>query len=402
MPITTRQPFCWHNAVGALALMTLAGCGGGGTDETAATTTNPPTTVVSTPVTVTQALTINYAAVSNYAAPVLPAYYDNSVRATDNSPAGDPVNDKIATLGRVLFYDKNLSINNAASCASCHHQANGFDDPNRFSIGFSGAAFTTAHAMRLGNSRYYRPGEAFWDRRAATLEVQASQPIQNNVEMGFDAAHGGFTAVITKLQALPYYPDLFTFAFGDVTITEARIQRALAQFERAMVSSNSRWDTGYSTNYAPAAADQGLGTPIAGFSAEENLGRSLFMTPANAGGAGCVGCHIAPTFALAANSRSNGLDAGETRLFKSPSLKSVGLSRAFMHDGRFATLAEVVEHYNSGVQAGPALDNRLAGPNGVPRRLNLTVAEKSALIAFLNTLTDTTLTTDAKFSSPFR
>ena len=381
----------------SLFISLLCACGGGGSSTTPATDTG-----VSTPVAVTQVLTLNYANLANYAAPTLPAYYDNSVRATDNTPPGDPVNDKIATLGRVLFYDKNLSVNNTVACATCHRQTVGFDDPNRFSAGFTGAAFTTAHAMRLGNGRYYRPGEAFWDRRATSLEAQASQPIQNSVEMGFDAAHGGFAAVITKLQGLPFYPELFSFAFGDATITEARVQRALAQFERAMVSTSSRWDTGYSANYAPAAPDQGLGTAIAGFTAEENLGRSLFMTPPNAGGAGCVGCHVAPTFALAANSRSNGLDAGETRVFKSPSLKSVGLSRAFMHDGRFASLAEVVEHYNSGVQAGPALDNRLAGPNGVPRRLNLTPAEKAALVAFLNTLTDTALATDTKFSTPFR
>ena len=382
----------------ALSLSLLAGCGGGG----GTSSTAPATSTATTPVAVTQALTVDFASLSNYAAPVLPAYYDATVSAIDNTPPQDPVDDKIATLGRVLFYDKQLSVNNTVSCASCHSQTNGFDDAQRFSVGFEGNAFTTAHAMRLGNSRYYRPGDTFWDRRADSLEAQASQPIQNAIEMGFDAAHGGFAAVITKLQNLSYYPALFTFAFGDATITEARVQRALAQFERAMVSTGSRWDTGYSANYAPAAPDRGLGTAIASFTAEENQGRALFMNPPNAGGAGCVGCHVAPTFALAANSRSNGLDAGETTVFKSPSLKNVALSGAFMHDGRFATLAQVVEHYNSGVQAGPALDNRLIGPGGQPRRLNLTNAQKAALVAFMQTLTDTALVADAKFSTPFR
>jgi cytochrome c peroxidase len=317
----------------ALSISLLAGCGGGG--GTSSTTPAPSTST--TPVAVTQALTVDFASLANYAAPVLPAYYD-----------------------------------------------------------------ATAHAMRLGNSRYYRPGDTFWDRRADSLEAQASQPIQNAIEMGFDATHGGFAAVITKLQNLSYYPALFSFAFGDATITEARVQRALAQFERAMVSTSSRWDAGYSANYAPAAPDRGLGTAIATFTAEENQGRALFMNPPNAGGAGCVGCHVAPTFSLAANSRSNGLDAGETTVFKSPSLKNVALSGAFMHDGRFATLADVVEHYNSGVQAGPALDNRLIGPGGQPRRLNLSTAQKAALVAFMQTLTDTALVADAKFSTPFR
>ena len=120
------------------------------------------------------------------------------------------------------------------------------------------------------------------------------------------------------------------------------------------------------------------------------------------GGAGCSACHAPPTFALTANSDSNGLDAGETTIFKSPSLKNVALSVAFMHDGRFATLDQVVEHYNSGVQAGPALDNRLKGPGGAPQRLNLSVADKAALVAFMRTLTDTSLNTDPRFSSPFR
>ena len=109
-----------------------------------------------------------------------------------------------------------------------------------------------------------------------------------------------------------------------------------------------------------------------------------------------------PTFALAANSQSNGLDAGETRIFKSPSLKNVGLSKFYMHDGRFSSLAEVIQFYDNGVQAGPALDNRLIGPNGTPRRLNLSVADKAALEAFLLTLSDPNITTDPKFSNPFR
>jgi cytochrome c peroxidase len=111
---------------------------------------------------------------------------------------------------------------------------------------------------------------------------------------------------------------------------------------------------------------------------------------------------VPPTFALNANSRSNGLDAGETTVFKSPSLKNVALSGAFMHDGRFSTLAQVVEHYNSGVQAGPALDNRLTSPGGTPRQLNLSAADKAALVAFMGTLTDTAFVVDSKFSSPFK
>ena len=109
---------------------------------------------------------------ANYAAPVLPAYYDATVLGNDNTPSANAVNDKVATLGRVLFYDKRLSVNETIACASCHRQAQGFSDPNRFSVGFAGDAFTSAHAMRLGNVRYYRPGTMFWDKRAASVDAQ--------------------------------------------------------------------------------------------------------------------------------------------------------------------------------------------------------------------------------------
>jgi cytochrome c peroxidase len=256
--------------------------------------------------------------------------------------------------------------------------------------------------MRLGNVRYWQPGNMFWDRRAATLEAQATQPIQHPVEMGFDASNGGLAALLTKMQGLAYYPELFAFAFGDAAITEDRIQRALAQFQRGMVSVNSRWDSGFAQVYSPALPDRGRDSDIATFTVQENRGRHLFMAGPQQGGLACAGCHVPPTFALAANARSNGLDAGETVLFKSPSLKSVGLSSAFMHDGRFSSLEQVVEHYNSGVRDGPALDNRLRTPDGRPRVLNLAEADKAALAAFLRTLDDGVLAADPRFSSPFR
>jgi cytochrome c peroxidase len=169
-----------------------------------------------------------------------------------------------------------------------------------------------------------------------------------------------------------------------------------------MVSSASRWDTAYTLVFTPDAPNRGLDTPLPGFSALEERGHQLFMTARQNGGAGCSACHVPPTFALAANSQSNGLDAGETRIFKSPSLKNVGLSKFYMHDGRFSSLAEVIQFYDSGIQAGPALDSRLIGPNGTPRRLNLSPTDKAALEAFLLTLSDPSITTDAKFSNPFR
>jgi cytochrome c peroxidase len=383
----------------------LAACGGGGASvespaESPATSspagTAPATASAPAVAGVAAVLSINVAALADYQ-PALPAYYDATVARIDNAPASPGASNAVATLGRVLFYDKQLSVNNKVACASCHQAAFGFSDPNRFSTGFAGNAFTTAHSMRLGNVRYWQPASMFWDRRAATLEAQASQPIQHPVEMGFDASAGGLAALFAKLGALPYYQELFTLAFGDPGINEARLQTALAQFQRAMVSTGSRWDAGYAQVFNPNLADRGLNTPIPGFTAAEDRGRQLFM----GGGTNCSACHVPPSFALAANSRSNGLDAGETRLFKSPSLKNVALSGAFMHDGRFATLDDVIDHYDRGVQAGPALDNRLQAGNGTPRRLNLSAADKAALVAFLRTLSDDTLNKDPRFTNPF-
>ena len=144
-----------------------------------------------------------------------------------------------------------------------------------------------------------------------------------------------------------------------------------------------------------------LDRDLPNFTAQENRGRHLFMTPVAEGGAGCSACHLPPTFALAADSHSNGLDPGETRLFKAPSLRSVGLTGPYMHDGRFATLAEVVEFYDHGVQVGPALDPRLRNGSG-PQRLDLGTEDRAALVAFLVTLNDPALVADERFSDPFR
>ena len=219
--------------------------------------------------------------------------------------------------------------------------------------------------------------------------------------MGWGGAAGSFDDLLRKLGATRYYPDLFAWAFGSPAITEPRIQQALARFVRAMVSSSSRWDSGYAQVFAPDAPNRALDRDLPNFTREENRGRHLFMTAVAQGGAGCAACHLPPTFALAADARSNGLDPGETRLFKAPSLRSVGLTGPYMHDGRFATLAEVVEFYDHGIQQGPALDPRLQ-QRSAPQRLNLSAADRAALVAFLLTLNDPALTTDARFSDPFR
>jgi cytochrome c peroxidase len=346
------------------------------------------------------ALNIDVQNLPNYALPTLPNYYTG---LQTNTPLGNPTTDIGATLGRVLFFDKALSINNTISCASCHQQDNGFTDSALLSVGFN-EGLTGAHSMRLGNAAFYTGQNFFWDKRAATLEEQTTMPIQDPVEMGFDQSNGGLDALITKLEQLAYYPELFKLAYGDEKINEDRMQRAMAQFIRSMVSTSSKFDDGFTTAFNPNAPGPGagVGRDFTNYSAAENRGKQLFLAPPQNGGAGCAGCHQPPTFALAANSRSNGLDAGETTVFKSPSLKNIGMTGPYMHDGSLATLEAVVAHYNNGIENGPALDNRLKDPNGAPLRLNLSANEQSDLVAFLRTLDDAELTTDQKFSDPFK
>ncbi len=350
---------------------------------------------------VTQVLQLDLGQLPNYASPTWPAHYDALIRGQDNSAATNPVTDRGATLGRVLFHDRKLSINGTVSCASCHKQGEGFTDSAKLSVGFSGGT-TATHSMRLANARFYAPGSAFWDRRAPSLEAQATEPIKHAVEMGFDSAHGGIDALLDRMRTLPYYPVLFAFTFGDSSITEARMQRAIAQYVRSLVSVSSRFDQGFAAVFNAQLPDRGVTTPFANYTAQENRGKQLFFLPPPQGGAGCGGCHEAPTLALAGNSLSNGLDAAETKIFKAPSLKNVAAAGSYMHDGRFATLAQVVQHYVRGVQDGPALDRRLRGPNGLPQRLQLSAANQAALVAFLQTLTDAALATDPRFGDPFR
>lgn len=347
------------------------------------------------------ALNIDPDNLPDYVNQTFPAYYNNAVfDRFDNTPEDNMITDEAATLGRVLFYDTQLSINGTVACASCHAPADAFSDAGQFSTGFDGG-LTGVHSMRLGNARFYEGENFFWDKRAATLEDQTTQPIQNEIEMGFDASNGGIQALIARMEGLAYYPELFELAFGDDAITEDRMQKAMAQFIRSMVSVNSRFDQGYAQAYNPQAPGQGIQADFPNYSVEENAGKTLFILPPNAGGAGCAGCHIPPTFTLDGASRSNGLDANETTVFKSPSLKTIEEGQHYMHDGRFSSLADVVEHYNSGVQNGPALDNRLR-PGGQLQQLNLTQDEKNELVAFLETLRDPSLINDARFANPFK
>lgn len=349
---------------------------------------------------ITAALNVDPRALPNYASQTLPAYYTPVLSREVVGLTANPITNAGATLGRVLFFDTQLSRTNNISCASCHAQSLAFGDSSQFSVGYEGG-LTGAHSMRLTNARFNESGRYFWNKRALSLEAQTTEPVKDSVEMGFDAEHGGITVMLARLQGLSYYPPLFRLAFGTDVITEARVQQALAQYVRSILATNSKWDAGYTTvDAAPGVPN--FATPLPNLTAQEQRGQALYFLPPNAGGAGCQGCHVAPSFSLAANSLSNGLDAGNSVVFRAPSLKNVARSRRFMHDGRFTTLEQVVDFYDNGVQVGPATDARLIGPGGAPRRLDLTAADKAALVAFLRTLNEQTVGTDVRFTDPFK
>ncbi len=342
----------------------------------------------------------------NYANQEIPNYINR-----DNTPANNQMNDTIANLGRVLFYDKNLSINNTISCASCHKQAFAFGDQSVLSQGVS-KELTGRHVMRLVNIRFAQAVTLFWDERAATLEDQTTEPIKDHIEMGFSGINGAptFEDLINKLECIDYYRTLFSVAFGDYQITESRIQLALAQFIRSIQSFDSKYDVGR----AQVTNDE---MPFPNFTEQENEGKRLFMMPKDKNGANCQPCHRAPIFDIDPGTSNNGIIgvAGDPKAVdlmntRSPSLRDLvnpngTLNGPLMHDGSLTSLAAVIDHYNQ-IPLDPRNSTRLnsrlrtsdlkSGQN-----LQLTQAEKDALIAFLKTLTGAAIYTDARWSSPF-
>ncbi len=326
----------------------------------------------------------------DYEGIALPGYLDTyTVRGWDTTPEANPVTNAGATLGRVLFYDVRLSRNGSTSCATCHQQENGFSDPRPLSVGFDGG-HTARNSMALAFARYDRNREFFWDERAATLEQLALEPIQDPIEMGMTL--GALTA---RLDSTDFYPTLFADAFGTPEVTSDRVARALAQFIRSIVASNSRYDA------ARQAEGARIARPLAGLTVQENEGLGLFF-----GRGQCNLCHSGDLMA-GTNAVNNGLDSVRADhgrsggRFKVVSLRNIARSAPYMHDGRFATLDDVVDHYSTGIQDSPDLDARMRGRDSTPIRFDFTDRERAALVAFLNTLTDTTLATDPRWSDPF-
>jgi cytochrome c peroxidase len=343
------------------------------------------------------------------------------VQRLDNTPADNPTTDDGATLGRVLFYDRRFSKDGTVSCASCHAQKNAFSDPDRFSKGVGGQ-LGDRNSMPLVNVKFVRNGKFFWDERAKSLEAQVLMPIEDPKEMAHKV-----DLVVETARRDPAYAPLFRRAFGDEDVTADRVARALAQFIRSIVSYQSKFDEGI------AQAGE-IRDDFPNFTKAENLGKKIFLGDHDRASRGnCATCHLrnyaffrednkAVQSALFIPDRllNNGLDAELTTsdngvgdltlnsadygLFKAPDLRNIELTAPYMHDGRFKTLEEVVEHYNTGVKQHPNLDPQLLGGRGQRgvRLMNLNEDEQAALVAFLKTLTDHKLINDPKYSDPFR
>jgi cytochrome c peroxidase len=238
-------------------------------------------------------------------------------------------------------------------------------------------------------------------------------PIQDHAEMGFSGQNGNpnLNDLLTRLQEIEYYKELFAFVYGDSIVSETRIQNSLAQFIRSIQSFDSKFDVGLTQA-------NNLNANFSNYTAEENQGKLLFLSPPNQGGAGCQSCHSAPEFDIDPNTRNNGVIAtiGSTTLdlinTRAPSLRDVvghnGVSNGqLMHDGSLTSLAAVIDHYNliTPNQANNNLDNRLRGGGGPiggqGQSLNLTQTEKDNLVAFLQTLSGTDVYTNQKWSDPF-
>lgn len=313
-------------------------------------------------------------------------------------PADNPLTVEGVKLGKMLFFEPLLSKNGIQTCGTCHDQNNGFSDSARFSIGVEGLP-GARQAMPVFNMAWHS-NEFFWDGRANLLRDQALMPIQDPLEMNETLEN-----VIAKLSEGEMYTDQFIRAFGDGSITAEKMGLAMEQFMLSIVSGDSKYD-----RYLAGKEE---------LSESELRGLELFETEYNPffpefSGADCAHCHGGPNFEndLYMN---NGLDTdaemtdsgrqsvtgdpADRARFKVPSLRNVALTAPYMHDGRFSTLEEVIDHYNEGIATSSSLDPALLATQSTG--LALTDLDKTDLINFLHTLTDQTFVNNEEFANPF-
>lgn len=311
-------------------------------------------------------------------------------------PADNPMTQEGVLLGKMLFYERKLSLDNSISCAACHAPQAAFSDPNVVSRGVNGT-LGTRNSMALVNLGWQT--SFFWDGRAKTLEAQILEPVPNPVEM-----HQEWKDAVVKLKADPQYRNLFFRAFNVSDFDSTHVAKAIAQFLRTMISGTSKYDVMYKIehNLPLSAADQVISPTI---TVEEWAGYDLFKS---LNGADCFHCHQG-TLMQVQKFSNNGLDAvftdkgrggitgnaADNGKFKVPTLRNIALTAPYMHDGRFATLDEVIEHYSTGIHQSPTIDPLIefASQGGV----QLDTEQRQLLKTFLMTLTDQQFVTNPDF-----
>ncbi|MFK7787343.1 MAG: cytochrome-c peroxidase [Crocinitomicaceae bacterium] len=324
----------------------------------------------------------------------IPSHFPDMIIPEDN-----PMTVEGVELGRMLFYEEKLSGDNSMACANCHAPSSAYSDPNQFSEGIDGIQ-GTRNSMALINLGW--EDEFFWDGRASSLEEQILIPVEDPIEM-----HETWQNVVSKLSASQDYKNRFFKAFGTPGITKERAAKAMAQFLRTMISGSSKYDVMYKfINGLPLNTEEQA--IYATVTPEEWGGYDLFNS---LNGADCLHCHNGP-LARVKKYSNNGLDATFTDLgrgditgnpsdngkFKVPTLRNIAYSAPFMHDGRFASLDEVIDHYSTGIEMSPTIDPLIefASQGGV----QLDSYEKQLLKAFLLTLSDESFINNPAFQEP--
>ena len=303
-------------------------------------------------------------------------------------PTDNPQTAEGIALGKRLFFDRILSADGTQACASCHAPQNAFTENTSTSAGIDGI-FGTRNSMPLFNLAWNYNERFNWDGSALSLERQAEEPVENPIEL-----HSNWDVVVNRLQNHPDYPELFQLAFKTNTITKALTTKAIAQFERTLISASSKFDT-YTLGQATLTT-------------QELNGLDIFLREDKGD---CFHCHGNPNNPLWTDNdfHNNGLDATFSDLglgavtgdpndngkFKSPSLRNLAFTAPYMHDGRFATIEEVIDHYSKGLQNSSTIDPLMkqVGEGGV----QLSDQEKADLKAFLLTLSDPSFITNPVF-----
>ncbi|HLF63845.1 MAG TPA: cytochrome c peroxidase [Saprospiraceae bacterium] len=313
-------------------------------------------------------------------------------------------------LGRILFYDKALSAGNTVSCASCHRQEFAFSDPFRHSTGI-GSQLSTRNTPTIINTAF--GSGLFWDQRAKNLMDLVTRPIANHREMGFS----NMDELLSKLSTIPYYPELFEKAFGTSEITQKRLSIALALFSSKLNSFDSDLDM-FSDGERELTPLEIHGMKLFIDNQCNSCHRVINNGITNSGSindigsfssggyTGSVGHGDVANIGLNQIYEDNGVGAisglaNDDGQFKIPTLRNIAITPPYMHDGRFATLHEVLDFYSENIRPHANLDARLRGSDGKPLRMHLTETDKEAIIAFMNTLTSWDILTNPLFSNPF-